>query len=322
MEESGSEEWEESGSESETESGSDSEPYEPQKRKRKRKAEEKAIRGKAEDVHKQQQRALNATKNVALRKQYEDAEEEQEEEGEAHREYLKQRKHRRKKEKRTVTQDNAATRDAERSASQKNKQLTLSAFSMEFMRHLADPKTKHHKMKKQEEYDAIVDVVTIAQKPQHLRKQILLRTFSCFCAERAVCVKSLSFAQKHAFCLHFNVFAQHLDYFAQLMQHLNCCRAGWQVVRRYELENKYLLYAQRLQQWIRQDPDNNSEANFSDPVRTQCVSCLHKTVCFCVKLDVFAQKHVLKQKHTFLRKISLVCAEVTFCAKSHVFVQI
>jgi len=98
----------------------------------------------------------------------------------------------------------------------------------------------------------------------------------------------MTFCASNLFCANSIVFAQHWDFSAQEIQQVNCCRGGLQVVDRYTLEDTYLLYIDRLRQWIQQDPDNNSEGNFCETVRAHCVSCLCKIVCICAQSLIFA----------------------------------
>ena len=113
---------------------------------------------------------------------------------------------RKKKQKLTGTQqDDEALRDAEHAASKKNKQLTLSAFNFEFRKHLADPKTRHHKIKEQAEYDKLVKVVSVLRQfDSVLRKYVYfcatlhdLRSIIVLNAQCLVCATSCVFAQKN-----------------------------------------------------------------------------------------------------------------------------
>jgi len=200
---------EESGSESEAEeeSGSDSDSQQWQPPKGKKRNRQRRSAAQEQEVLRTQTSALRNVRNVGLRRKQRDAGETDESSDDVdgvHRQKGGKRS-RQKKQRRCVPQEeDEALRDAERAASKKNKQLTLSAFKIEFRKHLADPKTRHHKIKQQADYDDLVKVVSVLRKfDSLLRKYVYLcailhdlRTIIVLNAQCLVCAKSCVFAQK------------------------------------------------------------------------------------------------------------------------------
>jgi hypothetical protein len=199
---------EESGSESEEESGSDSdsEQWQPPPKGKKRNRRRR-LAAQGQELQRTQKSALRNVHLVGLRRKQRDAGETDESSDDVdgvHRQKGGKRR-RQKKQRRSVPQeDDEALRDAERAASRKNKQLTLSAFKIEFRKHLADPKTRHHKIKQQADYDDLVKVVSVLRKfDSLLRKYVYLcailhdlRTIIVLNAQCLVCATSCVFAQK------------------------------------------------------------------------------------------------------------------------------